>query len=211
MTSASAAAQDATAHPGPRPLALAATALAGLGAVTLSLSLALSSQDLVRPGLQAFLINWITVPYVIGGLLAWSRRPASRLGPLMIITGLAMALIALQWSTNRYLASAGHLLDLLPAALFLHVFLAYPTGRLRQRSERVLVGCCYAVCLGLQLLKVLLGIDPDDPLTASTHPTVASRVEQVQLEMVAGLLLLGAAGLCCGPDVPAGPLGAGSR
>ena len=43
--------------------------------MTLSVSLALSNEDLVRPGLQAFLVNWITVPYVIGGLLAWCRRP----------------------------------------------------------------------------------------------------------------------------------------
>ena len=192
MTSAGAVAGNAPPRLGPSSLTLAAVALAGLGAVTLSVSLALSNQDLVRPGLQAFLLTWITVPYVIGGLLAWSRRPASRLGPLMIVTGLVMALIALQWSTNRYLAATGHLLDLLPAALFLHVFLAYPTGRLQSRAERVLVGTCYAVCLGLQVVKVVVGIDPGDPLAVLTQPALALRVEQVQLILVAGLLLLGA-------------------
>ncbi len=180
---------------GPSSLTLTATALAGLAAVTLSLSLALSNDELLRPGLQAFLLNWITVPYVIGGLLAWSRRPLSRLGPLMIVTGLAMALIALQWSTDRNVASAGHVVDLLPAALFLHVFLAYPTGRLQSRSERLVVTSCYAVCLGLQLLKVAVGIDPDDPLAVLTQPVLAVRVEQVQLSLVAAFLLLGAGDL----------------
>ena len=77
----------------------------------------------------------------------------------MIVTGLAMALIALQWSTTAT-SHRRPLVDLLPAALFLHVFLAYPTGRLQSRAERLLVATCYAVCLGLQLLKVAVGIDP---------------------------------------------------
>ena len=64
----------------------------------------------------------------------------------------------------------GHLLDLLPAALFLHVFLAYPTGRLQSRAERVLVVTCDAVCLGLQVLKVAVGIDLDYPLALLTQP-----------------------------------------
>ena len=192
MTSPGAVADNAPPRLGPNSLTLGAVALAGLGAVTLLVSLALTNQELVRPGLQAFLLSWITVPYVIGGLLAWSRRPSSRLGPLMIVTGLVMAMIALQWSTNRYLAATGHLLDLLPAALFLHVFLAYPTGRLQSRAERVLVGTCYAVCVGLQLVKVAVGIDPGDPLAVLTQPALAVRVEQIQLVLVAGLLLLGA-------------------
>ena len=192
MTSAGAVADNAPPRLGPSSLTLAAVALAGLGAVTLSVSLALSNQDLVRPGLQAFLLSWITVPYVIGGLLAWSRRPASRLGPLMIVTGLVMALIALQWSTNRYLAATGHLLDLLPAALFLHVFLAYPTGRLQSRAERVLVGTCYAVCLGLAGGQGRGGHRPRRSARRADPAALAARVEQVQLVLVAGLLLLGA-------------------
>src|SRR5438309_1914482 len=195
VTSAPAVADSAPPRLGPSSLTVAAVALAGLGAVTLSVTLALSNPELVRPGLQAFLLGWITVPYVIGGLLAWSRRPASRLGPLMIVTGLVMTMIALQWSTDRYLAATGHLLDLLPAALFLHVFLAYPTGRLQSRPERVLVGTCYAVCVGLQLVKVGLGVDPGDPLAVLSQPALAARVEQVQLVLVAGLLLLGAGDL----------------
>jgi signal transduction histidine kinase len=180
---------------GPGRWTLAAITLAGVGAVGTSVALALTNERLVRPGLQAFLINWITVPYLIGGLLAWSRRPDSRLGPLMIVTGLMPALAALQWSSDPVVVSLGHLLDLVPAALFLHVFLAFPSGRLQRRSEQVLVLCCYATALGLQLLKVLVGIDSSDPLAVTTRPALAAGVEQVQLSAVAVLLLLGAASL----------------
>ena len=75
------------------------------------------------------------MPYVLSGLMAWWRRPSSRLGPLMLLLGFTMALNPLQWSASRWLHSVGHLLDMLPAAMFLHVFLAFPTGRLTRRSS----------------------------------------------------------------------------
>ena len=115
--------------------------------------LALASDNLDQPGLRAFLVGWIVVPYVLSGTLAWWRRPASRLGPLMVGTGFAMAATALQWLDQPMLYSIGHLLDMLPAAMFLHVFLAFPTGRLTSRPARVVVIACYAAALGLQFAQ----------------------------------------------------------
>ena len=65
---------------------------------------------------------------MVSGILAWWRRPESRLGLLMLATGFATALAPLQWVDQPVLYSIGHLFDMLPAALFLHVFLAFPTG-----------------------------------------------------------------------------------
>lgn len=113
----------------PSTWVLGALVVVGLLGVVVVVSLAMARDGLVRPGLQAFLVSWIVVPYLISGVLAWWRRPASRLGPLMIATALAMMLTALQWSSVPALASVGHLVDMLPAALFVHVFLAFPTGR----------------------------------------------------------------------------------
>src|SRR5690349_12208604 len=120
----------------PQRVLYVGVALAGAAAVAGSIALAAASDTLVRPALQAVLINWITVPYLISGLLAWWRRPANRLGPLMTAVGITMALTTGQWSTRPLLHTVGHLVDLLPAALFLHVFLAFPTGRLRHWPER---------------------------------------------------------------------------
>ena len=68
--------------------------------------------------------------YVLCGLVAWSRRPASRFGPLMIAAGFANFLSTLSWTTNDVSFTIGQALDFVPPVLFLHVFLAFPTGRL---------------------------------------------------------------------------------
>ena len=47
-------------------------------------------------------------------------------------------------------------MQFLPPALYLHVFLAYPDGRLQMRSERVVVDAAYAVA-SLSLARLLLG------------------------------------------------------
>jgi signal transduction histidine kinase len=174
-------------------LALWATVVGGLATLVVSIALAMAGDELVRPGLQAFLFNWITVPYLISGALAWWRRPASRLGPLMIATAFVMALTALQWSAVPILLSIGHLLDMLPSAMFLHVFLAYPTGRLEGRLRRVVVLAGYAVAGILQLAKVLLGINPDSLFAVTANPAAAGRIEQFQLIAMSVLLLIGAA------------------
>jgi signal transduction histidine kinase len=174
-----------------RSWVLWAVVVASIAIVTASLVLTVASDQLSTPGLRAFLIGWIVVPYLLGGLIAWSRRPASRLGLLMVGTGLAMALTPMQWSEQPVVYSVGHLLDMVPAAMFLHVFLAFPSGRLTALSERIVVGACYFATLGLQLVKVVLGVNPDNVFTVWSLPTAANIVEDVQLGLTAGLLLLG--------------------
>src|SRR3954447_24132028 len=102
-----------------------AVAVVWAGVVTGSLVLTLASDQLDLRGLRAFLTAWIVVPYAVSGMIAWWRRAASRLRPLMLATGLTMGLTSLQWSTQPVLYSVGNLLDMLPVALFLHVFLAF--------------------------------------------------------------------------------------
>jgi signal transduction histidine kinase len=169
-----------------------AIAVASTAVVIGSLILALASEQLDLPGLRGFLIGWIVIPYVLSGILAWWRRPASRLGPLMVATGFAMAITPLQWSDQPLVYSVGHLLDMLPAAMFLHVFLAFPTGRLTTTAERIVVVACYATALGLQLVKVVLGVNPDSVFVVVDRPAMGNLVEQIQLVLVALLLLAGA-------------------
>ena len=169
-----------------------AIAVASTGVVIGSLILALASDQLDLPGLRAFLIGWIVIPYVVSGILAWWRRPASRLGPLMVATGFGMAITPLQWSDQPLVYSIGHLFDMLPAALFLHVFLAFPTGRLTSKAERIVVVACYATVLGLQLVKVMLGANPDSVFALVDQPEIGNAVEQIQLFLVGVFLLTGA-------------------
>ena len=180
------------AHPAPQSWVLWAMAVAGAGVVVGSLVLTLAAEGLDQRGLRAFLTAWIVVPYTVSGMVAWWRRPASRLGPLMLATGLTMALTTLQWSTEPVLHSVGNLLDMLPVALFLHVFLAFPTGRLTTRPERVVVVGCYATTLVPQVVKVALGANPASVFVLVDRPDLGNVVEAVQLGLVAALLLAGA-------------------
>ena len=63
--------------------------------------------------------------------------PTAAFGPLMILAGFVTQLSILQWTNQPLLNTVGQLCDLLVAAVWLHVFLAYPTGRLAGRAERV--------------------------------------------------------------------------
>jgi len=175
----------------PRSWMLWSIAVAGIGVLTGVLILVLASTQLDQPALRAFMIGWIVLPYVLSGLVAWWRRPASRLGPLMLLLGFAMALSPLQWSSQPWVHSVGHLLDMVPAAMFLHLFLAFPSGRLTRRPERFLVGACYAVALGLQLIKIMLGVDPGSVFAVFEQPAAGNAVEGIQLCLVTGCLLAG--------------------
>jgi signal transduction histidine kinase len=191
--------------PTPRSWHLWALAVTSIGVLTAAMILALASVRLEPSALRVLLIGWISVPYLVSGLIAWWRRPASRLGPLMLITGLAMGLTPLQWSGQPVIHSIGHLFDMVPAAMFLHVFLAFPSGRLRSRTERLLVGSCYAVTIGLQVIKILLGTNPESVFVVVEQPAVGNVIEGIQLSLVAICLLLGAAVLQrrrSGPGAP---------
>ena len=122
----------------PKPSVVVTLAVLACAATAASLAIALHSEDVSH--VQVALLEWVSVPYIAAGLVAWSRRPDSRLGVLMVAGGFATGLSALQLAEPPALQTVGALFDILPAALFLHVYLAFPTGRLRSPFERVLVG-----------------------------------------------------------------------
>jgi signal transduction histidine kinase len=157
-------------------LAIVVGSCAAAGA---AMVLALTSDHVAEPGLQGALMVWVGLPYVLSGVVAWWRRPDSRLGPLMVIAGFVTFLATLQWTDADVPHTVGQAADLLPAVLFLHVFLAFPSGRLRNRRERGLVGSAYGIAVGLDLLEVV------------GEPGAAGVLEQVQLVALAGICLIG--------------------
>jgi signal transduction histidine kinase len=145
--------------------------------------------DLVSVGL----LDWITVPYILAGAVAWLRRPESRLGPLMLAGGFASGLSALQLTHVDGFFTIGAVFDILPAAFFLHVCFAFPDGRLRSRFEQLLVGAAYGAALGLQLVKMWFGsFGPRSLIELSARPDVARIVQHVQLLSLSAICLVGA-------------------
>jgi signal transduction histidine kinase len=143
-------------HAPPRPLVIGGIALAGCAAAATSFALSLAGDFGRAPYVHATLVAWITLSYVLCGLIAWQRRPDTRFGPLMVVAGFAPALSRLAEANAGPLETIGEGLLLLPPVLFIHVFLAYPTGRLERRFDRSLVAAGYTAVVGFDLVRVLL-------------------------------------------------------
>jgi signal transduction histidine kinase len=176
----------------PRPALLVAIALAGCAAAATAAFLALTSDHVSEPGARAALVVWVILPYILAGVVAWWCRPESRFGPLMIGAGFLFFLSSLSTANAALPYSIGIAFDLLSAALFLHVFLAFPSGRLDRWFERALVGIAYFVAFGLQLVGMVLGgFGPDNLLELVSEPETAYTLLRVQLALLSACVLLG--------------------
>jgi signal transduction histidine kinase len=187
------------AHAPPRPLVLWAIALAGCSAAAYSFVAALQNpvvgRDLGEPLVIALLSNWLTLSYVFCGLYAWWRRPDSRFGPLMVAAGFANFISTLSWTTNDVTFTFGQAFDLVPPVLFMHVFLAFPTGRLRGPLEVGLVAGAYAAAVVLQVVRMPFGVffGPNNLLEVSANPDAALLSLRVALLTVSAFCLAGVA------------------
>jgi signal transduction histidine kinase len=112
----------------------------------------------------------------------------------MLAGGFASGLSALQLTHVDALYTVGGVFDILPAALFLHVCLAFPDGRLRSRLERALVAGAYASAMGLQLVKTSFGaFGTHSLIEVSAQPGIVRITQHVQLLTVATVCLAGVA------------------
>jgi signal transduction histidine kinase len=176
----------------PRLVVLVGVAVAGFAAAGFSVVSALMSDHVREPGVQAALVVWIILSYVLAGLVAWWRRPQSRLGTLMIAAGFGTFISMLGWSNVDLLRTIGQTLDFLPPILFLHVFLAFPSGRLERLVERVVVATAYLTGIGLGVGRMLLGgLGPNSLFNLTTEPSMADVLLRVQLLTSAALAVAG--------------------
>jgi signal transduction histidine kinase len=177
----------------PGPALLWAIGVATAAATALVVALALGNPDLYQRPLRILLVLWVLLPFVGAGAIAWRRRPDSRFGPLLIVAGFVLLVSTFQWASQPVVNTAGQLCDLLLPALWLHVFLAYPSGRLTGRPERVIVVAGYVAALGLQLVVMMLGgFGAGNLLAVTARPVAAEAVQNVQLLTLAALSLAGA-------------------
>jgi signal transduction histidine kinase len=177
---------------------ITAIAFAGCAAAAYSFVSALRNPavhaELGEPLVIALLSNWLTVSYVLCGLLAWARRPDSRFGPLMVAAGFANFISTLSWTTNDVTFTLGQALDLLPPILLMHVFLAFPTGHLRGTLERVLVVGAYVAAVLLQLVRMAFGgFGPNNLFEVLAHEGAALLSLRVALLTVSAFCLSGVA------------------
>ena len=140
----------------PKLLVLWLIGLAGVVAAVTTLALGLTNDEVDHVGMRVFLNDWITLNYIVAGLIAWWRRPDSRFGLLMVAAGFVNFVGTLDWATADVPFTIGVALDLLAPVLFLHVprLSERPADRTPRPGDR---RGAYAAAIGLGLVRMMLG------------------------------------------------------
>jgi signal transduction histidine kinase len=147
--------------------ALLLVAIEGLVVGLAALAITLSSDHIDAPvanGVIGLFIGW---SFIGVGLYAWWRRPENRFGLLMTAVGFAWFLAALVGANAPWLFTLGVLVCNIYAAVFVHMLLAYPDGRVEESRLRVVLGLAYAMCvigpMPTLLFRDTSALDPDFP------------------------------------------------
>ena len=172
-------------------LLLLAVAVAAIAAGQIAM---LAAYGTGAPFALLVLVPLVGCVYTAAGILAWIRRPANRMGPLLCIGGLVwLAASAVNIAIPAFIA-VGSITQTLPTALAVHALLAYPSGRLRTTASRVLTVATYVATLVLQAPLYLFGASWSDPavLLVADRPDLVALGSRVQ--GVAGFVILVATG-----------------
>ncbi len=94
--------------------------------------------------------------FLVAGLVAWTRRPGNRMGPLLTASGFALLLRQLRYSHDSAVFTVFFALGELSYALVANSVLAYPTGFVRDRFERAFLRAAYTVALAFPLAILLV-------------------------------------------------------
>jgi len=133
-----------------RPWILFGPAAVVAGAIAVALTFASDHDE--NPGLTTALLLFVSVSFIAAGLIGWARRPQNRTGMLMVAVGFGVLVTSLAEANDSIPYTLGALFGSLFIAVFLHLLLAYPSGRLTSRAGRTIVGAAYATSLLAPLL-----------------------------------------------------------
>ena len=101
--------------------------------------------------------------FLLAGLVAWSRRPDNRLGPLMVATCFALLARQFRYSHDPLAFTVFLLIGELGYVMYTHVALANPSGRVTDRIERMFLVIAYALALAFPFV-ILLAYDATERL-----------------------------------------------
>jgi signal transduction histidine kinase len=169
-------------------LALAGAGLA-FGLVVAWLTLA--SDHVEDRGFEAALGLLVGWSFIGTGLYAWWVRPENRTGLLMAAVGFAWFATGVSASDNDLVFTIGIALDGVFGALLGHLLIAFPTGRLATRAERLLVTGIYLTVTVLQL-PALLFEDTDEPrnlLMVESNQDLSDLLDALQFAVAFALIV----------------------
>lgn len=179
--------------------------VAGVALACTDLVLTVTSDHGQLRGLNGSLGALTGVAFVGTGSFAWSRRPANRVGALMVATGFAWLGAGLAQANSPLLFSIGLVVGPLYLVLVTHLVLAFPDGQVTSRLARRLLIAGYADVLVVYEAWVLLdghirgeGSLPANVLAIVHAPGVAgvfdvasSAAGAVVIAIIVGILVRG--------------------
>ena len=118
---------------------------AALIAAGLAVALIATSDHEQHPEQAIALVLFVSSSFILAGLIGWTRRPQNRTGGLMVGVGFGVLIGVLGEANHSIPFTLGALFGSLFIAAFVHLLLAYPSGRLLSRRARVLVGAGYTI------------------------------------------------------------------
>jgi signal transduction histidine kinase len=123
--------------------------------------------------------------YLIAGVIACSRAPQNRTGPLMMAIGFTWFIGNFRYSSAPVIPDLALVLRDLTNVLLIYLLLAYPSGRLATPLHRVAVAVAGAVLIGPAVLAALAGTPG---LTFMAVPTLQ---DQASLSLAGAVLAIG--------------------
>ncbi|MBV9465289.1 MAG: hypothetical protein JO169_04165, partial [Solirubrobacterales bacterium] len=127
--------------------------LAGAGAVWLA-----AHQPSSRPTEPGPVLELLVGVSLLGcGLASWRARPENRIGLIMVLTGFAWFAAQLVEARPAWLNTIGLAIQSVWIVGLVWLLLSFPSGRLKGRLDRWLVGASAVIALGLELVAMLYG------------------------------------------------------
>ncbi len=128
---------------------------------------------------------------IVAGQIGWTRRPESRIGPLLVIAGLLHLVWELTETPWAATFTLGFLVSFGSTYVLAHAMLTFPTGRSAPGVERATVVAFYALGAGLLLMRLFIDTSkecagcPRNLALVADAPTLAEAILRV---MSVGLL-----------------------
>ena len=163
--------------------ALVALACASVAAGLGTAALVLASDHVDDRGINAVLGLVVGWSFAFTGLLAWWRRPTNRTGLLMLAAAFAWFAQELDTANGDLLYTVGIACDALFPAVVGHLALAFPSGRLQTRAERLVIAAGYFSTTVLQLPSLLfedVSGEPRNLLVVHADQTLSDRLDLLQ-------------------------------
>jgi signal transduction histidine kinase len=134
----------------------AAILVAGAALSATAAAITIAGSAAGQPWLEGLARATIVAAPIGVGVYARRRGPSARFGILLVATGVAWFLTVLAESSEPTLHAAGRVSGWLSEPLLMYLVLAFPTGRLTARVDRMLIGAAVAIVAVLYLPSLLL-------------------------------------------------------